>query len=188
MKKCLYGSALLFFLLGLLTCSQDKGEEIEMLARINDFTLTLDEFQHLLAAEQEMDKDFKINKGAKKEFLEEIIRKELLIQEAKRLGLDRKERFVRAIERHWESTLIRDLIDLKGKEVKDKTLVSEEEIQARYIEMKKTDGKLPPLSALQEKISRDLKENKQSEVLKDWINGLRKRAEIEIDHELLSKN
>ncbi|HUV60070.1 MAG TPA: hypothetical protein VMW09_08155 [Desulfatiglandales bacterium] len=41
-----------------------------------------------------------MTKEAKKKFLEELIRKELLIQEAKRFNLDKKEKSVRAIERY----------------------------------------------------------------------------------------
>jgi hypothetical protein len=91
---------------------------------INDYHLTLDEFQDQLAAELKLEKDFKLTEEAKREFLEGLIRKELLIQEAKRLKLDRKEKFVRAIERYWESTLIRDIMDLKGKEIAKKIFVS----------------------------------------------------------------
>ncbi|MCJ7579373.1 MAG: SurA N-terminal domain-containing protein, partial [Candidatus Aminicenantes bacterium] len=86
------------------SCAQEKKDESEILAKINDYTLTLDEFHSQLAAELEMDRDFKITKEAKKEFLEGLIRKEILIQEAKKRDLDRKEKFIRAIEHYWEST------------------------------------------------------------------------------------
>lgn len=107
----------LFVSLSLFCCSQEKPVESKILARINDYNLTLDEFHHQLAAELEFDKDFKLTEEAKQEFLEELIVKELLIQEAKRLKLDRKDKFIRTIERYWESTLIKGLMDLKSKEI-----------------------------------------------------------------------
>jgi hypothetical protein len=179
----------LFFLsLSLFSCSQEKTEKGKILAIINDYSLTLEEFQYQLAAELELDKDFKLTKEAKKEFLEELIRKELLIQEAKRLQLDREEKFVRAIERYWEFTLIRDLMELKGKEITQRTLISQEEIRDYYKEMQKSEEKLPSLKELKEKINKELKEKKKTRILKEWINDLRGKAKIEINRELLYKD
>ena len=171
--------------MSLFCCSQEKPEETEIVSRINDYNLTLDEFQCQLAAELELDKDFKLTEQAKRDFLEELIRKELLIQEAKKLKLDRKDKFVRTIERYWESTLIRDIIDLKSKKIEKKTYVSREEIEMRYKEMKKSDEKLPSLKEIEEQIGKELKEKKKTRMLEEWISDLRKNARIEIHEELL---
>ena len=185
MRKSCFCSFLLFLSLILFCCSQDKAEKSKIVCRINDYILTLDDFEYQLAAELEFDEDFKLTEEAKREFLEELIRKELLIQEAKKLELDRKDEFVRAIERYWESTLIRDLIDLKSKEINKKTYVSQEEIETRYKEMKASEEKLPPLKEIQEEISKELREEKKSDMLKEWIDDLRKNAKVEIVEELL---
>ncbi len=188
MKKRFFYLLLFFLSLNLFCCSQEKTEKGKILAMINDYNLTLEEFQYQLAAELELDKDFKLTKEAKKEFLEELIRKELLIQEAKRLHLDKKEKFVRAIERYWESTLIRDLMELKGKEIAQRTLISQEEIDATYREMQKSEERLPPLKEIQRKITKELKEKKNTRMLKEWINDLRGKAKIEINRELRYKD
>jgi hypothetical protein len=187
MKKRIFYLLLVFLSLLLFCCSQEKTENGKLLAKINDFKLSLNEFQYQLAAELELDKDFKLTKEAKKNFLEEIIRKELLIQEAQKLKLDKKEKFVKALERFWESTLIRDLMEIKGKEISQTILISQEEIKAHYDTMKKRTKKLPPQPELEEEITEDLKEKKKTRMLKEWINDLRKRAKIAIDHELLYK-
>ena len=171
--------------MSLFCCSQEKPEETEILSRINDYNLTLDEFQYELTAELELDKDFKLTEEAKRKFLEELIRKELLIQEAKKLKLDRKDKFVRTIERYWESTLIRDLIDLKSREIEKKAYVSQKEIETRYKEMKKSEEKLPPLKEIDEQIGKELKEKKKTTMLEEWISDLRKNAKVEIYEELL---
>ena len=185
MRGNCFSAVLLLLSLILCACSQEKAEEGKMLARINDFTLTLDGFQRQLAAELELEEDFKLTNEAKKEFLEELIRKELLIQEAKKLHLDTRDAFVRAIERYWESTLIRDLIELKSKEIQEKTYVTQEEIEARYKEMKGSDETLSPLREIQEEISTELQEEKKSYLLEEWISELRKKAKIEINEQLL---
>lgn len=188
MKKTFIYLLLLVLFLHLFSCTQEEAKEDKILAKINDCNLTLGECQCQLAAELEMDEDFKLTKEVKKEFLEELIRKELLIQEAKRLKLDRKKKFIRAIERYWEFTLIRDLMEMKGKEISNRILISQQEIEACYNDMKKPEKKLPLLVELQEKIAEELKEKKKTRMLKEWIEGLRKKARIEINEELLYKN
>lgn len=188
MKKGFFFPLMFVLAFFLFCCAQEQTEKKEIVAKINDYELTLKEFDDQLAAELELDKDFKLTKEAKREFLEQLIRKELLIQEATKLELDRREKFIRAIERYWESTLIRDLVELKGKEFSQRTYVSQEEIEARYEELKKSEGELPLLQEIQKKIAEELKEQKKREKLTAWIIDLRRNAKIEIDSELLYKD
>jgi hypothetical protein len=187
-KKSIYWLLLIILSSFLFCCSQDKTEENKILAKINDYDLTLDEFQTQLAQEARFDKDFKVTKEAKKAFLDQLITKEILIQEAKRRNLDRKEKFIRAIERYWESTLIRDLMEMEQQKIEKRTVVSEEEIKMRYNEMKKSDTNLPQLDLIRQQISNKIMEDKRQRLLEEWSNQLKKRAKIEINEELLSKN
>ena len=106
MKKGLFPPLIFVLLFFVICCAQEQTEKKEIVAKINDYELTLEEFEDQLATELNLDKDFKLTKEAKRDFLEQLIRKELLIQEATKLELDRREKFTRAIERYWESTLI----------------------------------------------------------------------------------
>ena len=187
-KKSIYWLLLIILSSFLFCCSQDKVEDNKILAKINDYDLTLDEFQTQLAQEARFDKDFKVTKEAKKTFLDQLITKEILIQEAKRRNLDRKEKFIRAIERYWESTLIRDLMEMEQQKIEKRTVVSEEEIKMRYNEMKKSDTNLPQLDLIRQQISNKIMEDKRQRLLEEWSNQLKKRAKIEINEELLSKN
>ena len=187
MKKRMFYLLMFILSIQLFSCSQEVPKDKEILASINDYNLTLNEYQSRLAAELELDRELKLTKEARDNFLEEIIRKELLIQEAKKLNLDKKESFIRTIERYWEATLIRDLMEKKGKEISKTALISQEEIEAVYNEMKKSEGGISPFAQLEEDLAGDLREKKKTELLKEWINGLREKAEIEINRELLYK-
>ncbi len=176
---------LILVILTLFCCSDKREQKGNIIAKINNFHLSFEEFERLLAAELELDKELKITKKAKREFLDELIKKELLIQEAKKQKLDRKEKFIRAIERYWEATLIRDLIDLQGAEIEKHTLVSQEEITDYYSEMKKVTPTLPVFSKIQHKIHDELKEKKKRLKLKQWITELKENAKIEIHENLL---
>jgi len=188
MKKNFLYLLLFIFAIHLFSCSQDQTEESKTLVKINGYNLTLAEYQDQLAAEIELDRDFKLTDEAKKEFLERLIRKELLVQTAEKLKLDRKEKFVRAIERYWESTLIRDLMEMKGEQIRKRILISQEEIEVCYNAMKKSDDKLPSLSEMREKIVEYLEEKKRTDMLEKWSDELREKAKIEINRDLLYAN
>lgn len=187
MKNGLYLLFISFLIFLAFSCSREQSENVEIVASINDYNLTLKEFQSYVSDELEMDSAFKLTREARSEFIEGLIRKELLIQEARRLALDQKESFMRTIERYWEATLIRELIEKKNLDIEEIAIVSQEEIERRYKAMKDTDSSTPPLEDLEEEIEETLKDRKKTRLLKDWITSLRDNAEIEINEELLYK-
>ena len=173
---------------GFLCCSGEQKEPKEVLARVNNFELTFAEFERQLARELELDPDLRLTKEAQKTFLEELIRKELLIQEAKKRRLDRKERFIRSMERYWEATLIKDLMELKGAEIDGRTYVSTEEIQDYYRKMAESEKALPPLHMIETELIEDLKQKKKSARLEEWISDLQRKATIEVHEDLLFRD
>jgi len=176
----------LFFFV--ICCTQKHSTEQEIIAKVNDYDLPLKEFEDQLATDLNFEQDFKLTKEAKKEFLEQLIRKELLIQEATKLKLHQREKFIKAIERYWEATLIKDLLELKGEEFAKRTYVSQEEIEARYQEIKKERADIGPIENVRDSISREIAERKKREKLAEWMKQLRDRSDIYINEELLDKN
>jgi hypothetical protein len=179
MKYLLFPFILGFISAIILACS-DGPTDRKILSRINSYELTLDEFEEQLAAEPEIDPSFKLTDETKKYFLEELIRKELLIQEAKSRKLDQQKKFIRAIEKYWELTLIRDLIEQKSREISSKIYVSEEETIERYHNMKQENPELADFKAMESEIKAVLKEKKKSLLLQQWISGLREKATVKI--------
>jgi len=188
MKKTFYLLFTWILLLSVPCCTEQKTENETILAKINDYELTKGEFESLLVSDLAFEPDFKLTKEARELFLDQLIQKELLVQEAKRLRLDTNEKFIKAIERYWEATLIRELMDLKGKELKKRTYVTHEEVEARYEKMKNSDDTSLPFERIAKDIAQELKEEKRRKKLREWIYSLRKTAKIEISEEELSKN
>jgi peptidyl-prolyl cis-trans isomerase C len=186
MTKCVIHWVAMSLILCLYGCSQDKSGQDLVLAKINDYALTLNEFNTQLKEELEYDKDFKLNHDARKTFLDQIITKELLIQEAKRRQLDREDKFIRAIERYWEATLIRDLMALEGQAIEKRTVVSREEIEARYDAMLKSDPNQPPLASLQDQIAQEIINEKKQRSLEEWIGRLKTQAQISVNERLIT--
>ena len=161
----------------------DSGERT--LATINEYRLSLASFQRELAAELELEKDYKLTEQAKREFLDSLISRELLIQEAVRRKLDREEAFVKAIEKYWESTLIRDLLALKGREISATIVVTQEEIESRYQTLLKASPEIGPLTEeMQVQLRQELIATKKSKRLGTWIDRLRDQAAIEVNEDL----
>lgn len=179
---------LLFFTaIGIFSCADSGEDPSRTLARINDYRLTLEAFDRHIAEDVEMDDTYKVTRQAKQEVLEALIRQQILIQEAKRRHLDTREAFIEAIQRYWESTLIRNLLDIKGQEINDRIYVSQQAIEGRYREMKQQRPALPPLKQIAEEIEEDLREEKKTRLLEAWIEDLKKETDIEINEELLER-
>ena len=186
-------SSFTFFLLLLLplsffSCSNGEQGEGETLVKINNYNLTLLEFQQKLALELNLDEDLKLTPEVKTAFLEQLIQEELLIQEARRLKLDGKEKFTRAIERYWKSTLIRDLLESRCEEICQTLVIPQTEIGAYYKRMKEGGETPPPLAEIQDQIVIELKEKKKCEKLEEWLAEIEKKADIKIDQKLLLRN
>lgn len=169
-------------------CAGEQDENVTVLAEINDYQLTLKNFETQLASNLEFERDFKLTQKAKQQFLDNLIEKELLLQEAMKLKLDRNKKFIAAIQRYWEATLIKNLMELKGKDITESTYVSQEEIEARYGEMKRSQADLPPMEEMRKKIVKKIKAEKKNRELSRWVQDLRRNAKIEINQKLLLKN
>ncbi len=169
----------------LLACSREPPQKKDVLATVNDYKLTVGEFQNLLADDMKNDPELKITDQTKKMFLNEAIQKEILIQEAKHLKLDQEEKFIRTIERYWESTLIRDLVEKKGQEFAQRVIVTQEEIQQRYNAMKASTPGIPPLSQMEANIEKTLKEEKKTAMFQKWVEALKDKAKIHINEKLI---
>ncbi len=168
-------------------CSGEGPEDAgPVVARVNDYEITLKEYETQLTSDVAMSELYQVTEKDKREFLERLIRKELLIQEAVDRKLDQREAFVRAIERYWEATLIRDLMEMEGEEIVQRSSITEERMRARYEEMKARRADLPPFEEMRERIGKMLLEETRQERLRDWVEKLRKEADVEVNEELVT--
>jgi len=178
-------SAILIFLL--VGCSSDhKTDKANIIAKINDFQLTKNEFQKKFIKEMEYSNTYKTTSEAKNKFLQTIIKKELLIQEAKKQGIDKKKEFMSAIERYWEATLIKHLMETKSREILQTTSVSENQIKQKYQELKsqkiKSNHKdIPTFNEVEKDIAKELLSLKKTQALNRWTQSLYDKADITID-------
>lgn len=119
-------------------------------------------------------------------WLSQLIDRELLVQEAQRLGLNREPDFMRTVEHFWKQALIKQLISLKGREINASLHIYEPQIEAYYKKLAQEKGsEIEPLSVLRKDIVRTLEEETADKAMEDWLLNLRKNARISIDRETI---
>ena len=183
MNQILVAWLLIFFLTG---CGSDilPGKK-DIVIQVNDSKISLEEFNDLLKFEAYADPELELTRESRDRFIDYLVHKELMIQNAALLKLDRKPEFVRTIEKYWESTLIRNLLDLKSEELKKKVLITDEAIEQYYAQNK--DEFEGSLAEVKEAIKKNLESEKLQEKMEEWTQGLKKAADIRINKKLVSQ-
>ncbi|MGD9971548.1 MAG: SurA N-terminal domain-containing protein [Desulfatirhabdiaceae bacterium] len=181
---CAYLSGALITLM-ILGCTSGPSEDKNTLAVVNAYQISASEFQRLFAEDAKTDPEMRVTDQAKQDYLNEIIQKEVLIQEAKRLKFDQKPKFIRTIERYWEATLIRDLMEAKSQEIETRVIVSQEDIQRQYARMKNDNPDLPPLTEIETELTTRIREEKKTAMFQNWIEELKQQANIQVNKKLM---
>ena len=169
----------LLAMVALAGCGREQSDTGDIVVRVNDRNITADEFRYALG-ESYKKGIAPLTEAAKGDLLDQMIKKELLIQEAKKRNLDQDEDFRRTIETYWEQTLIRNLLNEVGKDLSGKIYVSKEDIA----DFKKEPGVAEP-GMSEKEIEEEIFERKKTEALHEWLETLKRSAAIEINRQVL---
>jgi hypothetical protein len=153
-----------------------KGAKV--VARINSYELTTDDFRDEMRADPQKPKE---------EFLDEIITKKILLQEAQRQNFDKDRAFMKEIERYWEQALLKLLIKKKMDELSRSVVVKEDEIRAEYERLARD---LPgagagELEAQAAEIRDEIYSRKAQALFEEWLKELKAGADVKIYKENL---
>lgn len=168
----------------ILGCAAKPKEKI-VLARVNNYEITQEEFQ-----EEFKESAYARNETSesKKDFLNNLINRKLILQDAQQHGLDKEKSFLKMIERFWEQSLLKLAIEKKTKETTGSVLVTDGEIQDAYNKMFNEGKTVKTLSQMYQQIKWEITRQKQTQQLNEWINQLHKKADIKIDYNLLTQS
>ena len=179
MKKYLYLLLVLMFMLG---CGRAPKEQA--LAKINSYEITKAEFEEEFKASPYSRND---TLASRREFLETLIDRKLILQDAQKQGLDKNKSFLKMIERFWEQSLLKLTLETKSELIVATVKISDKNIEEAYQKMVK-DGKTSKTYAqMYSKIKWELTRLKETQMINDWIKSLRQKAQIKIDSNLLEK-
>jgi len=167
---------LIGFSLSVLGCKKNADEKVVI--RINDYQMTLDNFLQEYS-ELNLEQD---TPQAREAFIDNVITRKILLQEAQRQGLDEKKSFLREIERFWEQSLLKIVIDEKMKGLSSSLKVEDSEIQDFYTGWKKENpDDVRMLADLRETIKWQLLKEKQDLLLEAWLKKMKDESKIIID-------
>ncbi len=172
------------FLFLLIAGCNPAPKDKQILAKINNYEITLDEFK-----EEFKDSQYAAGETAesKKEFLNNLINRKLILQDAERKGLDKDKSFLRMIERFWEQSLLKLAIERKTRETAGSVSVSDKEIEDAYNNLTAQGKADKPYDQMYQQIKWQITRAKETQQLNDWVNQLHKKADIKIDYDLLNK-
>ncbi|MFC1674689.1 hypothetical protein ACFL1K_02175 [Candidatus Omnitrophota bacterium] len=118
MKKSLMILCLIFFVLG---CGKKpaRGPQDRILAKINNYEISLGQFEDEF---RQSSYSMANTLAARKEFLDILIIRKLILQDAQSKGLDKDPDFLKMIERFWEHSLLKLTLDQKSDQISGKKL------------------------------------------------------------------
>lgn len=127
MKKILSLILAGFFVFG---CAQQKGSSTgSVIAKVNNTSITKEDFLKESQLVPEWAKQNFSTKDGKERFLEELIKKELIYQDAKNKGLDKDKDIISQVEEFKKMTLLSLVLK---KEIEEKVQVSDEDAKDFY--------------------------------------------------------
>ncbi len=180
-NKILIFVLIIFPLFFIASCSQKPPSE-QIAVKINDYTLTTGEFNELFSRSSV---SVDTSKG-RKEFLNNLIICKLILQEAEREGLDRKEEFLNSIEDFWEQSLLTITVDKKTLEIYNKVTVTDKEIEDAFEKwVEKNPENTKTLDDMRDFIHKQLLNVKQSLAFNSWVQALKSKAQITVDKKAL---
>jgi predicted patatin/cPLA2 family phospholipase len=118
----------------------------------------------------------------RKKYLDGLIEKEILLQEAQRQGIERENDFMKSIENYWEQALLRILLERKSKEISNLVNVYDNEIEEYY----KNSGEKQSFSKVKNEIRDIIKQKKQTDAMDAWIEELKKKSCVKVNENVLT--
>lgn len=122
-------------------CTRDLGEqsaeERQIVARINNYRMSVADFKNGVGFVLASKYLYVEPNEVKGELLDELITRNVLLQEAQREGLDKERAFMKEIERYWEQSLLKLLLKMRAEELSRIIFVEDSEIIDEYGRMKR---------------------------------------------------
>lgn len=131
-----------------------EGPSKEILATIGNYSI----YKEDLVSEAELYHPAYRKTVTKEEMLGDLIKKKIMLMEAQRQGLDKKPEFLKMVQRFWEQSLLRSLLDKKSKEILSSLKGPEEE-----------------------------RNKKAAQMMQEWVDNLEKNVTVKINKEVLEK-
>jgi len=158
-------------------CSAGGGGDSRVVAQVNDYKMTVEDLKYELENVPYDDIRLLETEKGRLDYINRLLEKEILLQEAQKKGLDREKEFMRSIENYWEQALLRLLLQKKSNEIPGLIHVYDNEIDEYYRETGEDLSRSD--------ISRIIRQKKETEAMNVWVQELKKRSRVKINEKVL---
>jgi len=183
MKKIAVFVLTVFLVFG---CAKKEEQKGQYLVKINGVTITKEDLKKEVEALPPFaQKMFEGEEGIAR-LIDELIKKELLYQEAKKKGLDRDASYLKKVADSQKLILISALLE---KEIEDKAKLSDKDIRDFY-EKNKADfmvqGKTIEFEKIRDMLAQRLTAQKQKEVFDGYVENLKKSYKVDVNKDAIA--
>ena len=175
---------ILFLAIAVSGCARPQPPK-ETIARVNDYEITVDEFEEGFAASPYASRTDKLQ--ARREVLSSLVERKLILQDAQKKNIDKDKEFLRSIEHFWEQSLLTVALGTKTQELSRSVQVREQDVRRIYDGMVKDGITTKPFEDVFPQIKWQAQKQVEAQLLGEWIDGLRKGAAISVDEALLKR-
>ena len=167
-------------------CAKKEEQKGQYLVKINGVTITKEDLKKEVEALPPFaQKMFEGEEGIAR-LIDELIKKELLYQEAKKKGLDRDAAYLKKVADSQKLILISALLE---KEIEDKAKLSDKDVRDFY-EKNKADfmvqGKTIEFEKIRDMLAQRLTAQKQKEVFDGYVENLKKSYKIDVNKDAIA--
>ena len=166
-----------FFLFAIGGCAKKECPAI----KIGNIGISAEEFEDNFRASRFINE----KEAGREKFLEQLISRKLMLEEAEKLGLDKDPRFLENIQLFWEQSLLKLVLSRKIKELSITIEVNDSQIKDYYAKHKEKDYLDKELPAVYDQIKWILFKEKESKAIQDWVVQLKNKVKVEINYGLL---
>lgn len=180
MKNTLFIAAMMAMYIFCLYGCQKAPDDKTLIARINNYEMTVSDFKDEAGLTLASKRIYSNADKAKEELLDEMITKQVLLQEAQRQNFDKDRVFMKEIERYWEQALLKLLFNKKARALMADINISEEEVKEEYARESGENPRIGPYEKEASGIRSYLRQKKVQEALDAWIKELKAKSNIKI--------
>src|SRR4030043_467794 len=129
MRKVVVLILIVPLLFAFVACAKKGGQKGSDLAKVGNVTITQAELEREIKNLPDFAQKIFAGIGGKERFLNELVKKELLYQEALKKGLDKNTEYLKKVEEFKKLTLIGQLLE---KEIETKAKVTDQDVKDYY--------------------------------------------------------
>ncbi len=167
MRRITISVLIIFLLLAVAACAKKEGPTGPYLAKVGNATITQADLEREMKNLPEFAQALFAGSDGKEKFLNELVKKEILYQEAVKKGLDKDPEYLKKVEDFKKITLIGSLLE---KEIEAKSKVTEKDVKDYYDKHKEEISSVSQIKASHILVKTEDEANKIYESLKKGAN------------------